>query len=121
MNNIIQYFSFKTFSSSASMLLGLFSAHAHADWVNLGNIGPTFTFYENFNLDKDVYKRQAENSQSDLPRLSKVMADRGLCSRREADEWIANGWVKVEGLSLIHIWYRVTRRFNYGEMVFGTS
>lgn len=25
------------------------------------------------------------------------MADRGLCSRREADEWIANGWVKVNG------------------------
>ena len=32
-----------------------------------------------------------------LPRLSKVMAERGLCSRREADEWIANGWVKVNG------------------------
>jgi len=31
------------------------------------------------------------------PRLSKVMADRGLCSRREADDWIANGWVKVDG------------------------
>lgn len=31
------------------------------------------------------------------PRLSKVMADRGLCSRREADDWIANGWVKVNG------------------------
>lgn len=35
---------------------------------------------------------------SDLqPRLSKVMADRGLCSRREADDWIVNGWVKVDG------------------------
>ena len=55
MNNNIQYFSLKTFSASASMLLGLFSAHAHADWVNLGNIGPTFTFYENFNLDKSDY------------------------------------------------------------------
>lgn len=32
-----------------------------------------------------------------LPRLSKVMADRGLCSRREADDWIVNGWVKVNG------------------------
>jgi len=37
-------------------------------------------------------------AESDLqPRLSKVMADRGLCSRREADDWIANGWVKVNG------------------------
>jgi len=25
------------------------------------------------------------------------MAERGLCSRREADEWIVNGWVKVNG------------------------
>ena len=33
----------------------------------------------------------------DLPRLSKVMAERGLCSRREADEWISNGWVMVNG------------------------
>lgn len=33
----------------------------------------------------------------DKLRLSKLMADRGLCSRREADEWIAKGWVKVNG------------------------
>jgi 23S rRNA pseudouridine2604 synthase len=25
------------------------------------------------------------------------MAERGLCSRREADEWIEHGWVKVDG------------------------
>lgn len=31
----------------------------------------------------------------DLPRLSKVMSERGLCSRREADEWIEAGWVSV--------------------------
>ena len=30
-------------------------------------------------------------------RLSKVMAQRGLCSRREADELIANGQVRVDG------------------------
>ena len=30
-------------------------------------------------------------------RLNKRMADLGLCSRREADEWIAQGWVKVDG------------------------
>lgn len=33
----------------------------------------------------------------DKPRLSKRMAELGLCSRREADEWIVNGWVKVDG------------------------
>jgi 23S rRNA pseudouridine2604 synthase len=31
------------------------------------------------------------------PRLSKRMGELGLCSRREADTWIANGWVKVDG------------------------
>ncbi len=34
---------------------------------------------------------------NDLPRLSKLMSEQGLCSRREADEWIENGWVKVDG------------------------
>ncbi|MFT3821314.1 MAG: pseudouridine synthase [Rubrivivax sp.] len=30
-------------------------------------------------------------------RVSKLMTDRGLASRREADEWIAAGWVRVDG------------------------
>jgi 23S rRNA pseudouridine2604 synthase len=30
-------------------------------------------------------------------RLSKHLADQGLASRREADEWIEAGWVKVDG------------------------
>ena len=29
-------------------------------------------------------------------RLNKRMAELGLCSRREADDWIAKGWVRVE-------------------------
>lgn len=32
-----------------------------------------------------------------MVRLNKRMADLGLCSRREADEWIARGWVMVNG------------------------
>ncbi len=44
---------------------------------------------------KAAYKSTAVSD--DLPRLSKVMAERGICSRREADEWIANGWVMVNG------------------------
>jgi 23S rRNA pseudouridine2604 synthase len=32
-----------------------------------------------------------------LVRLNKRMADLGLASRREADEWIARGWVRVNG------------------------
>lgn len=44
---------------------------------------------------KAAYK--STTVSDDLPRLSKLMAERGLCSRREADEWIVNGWVKVNG------------------------
>ncbi|WP_310739829.1 pseudouridine synthase [Inhella proteolytica] len=37
------------------------------------------------------------NIEAEGERLSKVMADRGLASRREADEWIEMGWVRVDG------------------------
>ena len=37
------------------------------------------------------------SAPADAVRLNKRMADLKLCSRREADEWIANGWVKVNG------------------------
>ena len=30
-------------------------------------------------------------------RLSKRMSELGICSRREADEWIERGWVMVDG------------------------
>jgi 23S rRNA pseudouridine2604 synthase len=36
-------------------------------------------------------------SEPTTTRLNKRMAELGLCSRREADEWIARGWVKVDG------------------------
>lgn len=35
------------------------------------------------------------------PRLSKVMAERGLASRREADAWIESGWVRVNGRAAV--------------------
>jgi 23S rRNA pseudouridine2604 synthase len=34
---------------------------------------------------------------SPTSRLNKRMAELGLCSRREADDWIAKGWVRVNG------------------------
>ncbi|MHA3902835.1 pseudouridine synthase [Castellaniella sp. WN] len=33
----------------------------------------------------------------ELVRISKLMAQRGLCSRREADAYIERGWVRVDG------------------------
>ncbi len=47
-------------------------------------------------------------SDSDLLRLSKLMADRGICSRREADECIQKGWVKVNGEVMNQLGQKVT-------------
>lgn len=41
--------------------------------------------------------RPGESEALGEPRLSKRMGELGLCSRREADEWIARGWVRVDG------------------------
>ena len=54
---------------------------------------------------KAAYKPVA--AQPDLPRLSKRMAELGLCSRREADEWIVNGWVMVDGVILDTLGVRI--------------
>ncbi len=43
-------------------------------------------------------RQSTQSTGADLPRLSKRMSELGLCSRREADEWITNGWVKVDGV-----------------------
>lgn len=37
------------------------------------------------------------SDKPNLIRLSKLMAERGLCSRREADQLIEKGWVRVDG------------------------
>jgi 23S rRNA pseudouridine2604 synthase len=46
---------------------------------------------------------------SEEPRLSKRMSELGLCSRREADEWIENGWVRVNGEIVKVLGVRVPR------------
>lgn len=40
-------------------------------------------------------------------RLSKVMSERGLCSRREADLWIERGWVCVDGVQISELGSRI--------------
>jgi len=42
-------------------------------------------------------RNTAAQGENGTLRLNKLMAQRGLASRREADEWIAKGWVKVNG------------------------
>lgn len=41
--------------------------------------------------------RAADAVDAGPVRLNKRLADLGLCSRREADEWIERGWVRVNG------------------------
>ncbi|WP_338069320.1 pseudouridine synthase [Paraburkholderia phosphatilytica] len=40
-------------------------------------------------------------------RLSKRMSELGLCSRREADEWIEKGWVIVDGVRIDTLGFKV--------------
>ncbi|MFL9906232.1 pseudouridine synthase [Paraburkholderia sp. RL17-337-BIB-A] len=50
--------------------------------------------------DADDAPRTPRRDYEDAPgtlRLSKLMSELGLCSRREADEWIEKGWVLVDG------------------------
>lgn len=46
---------------------------------------------------------------SDDVRLSKLMAEKGLCSRREADEFIARGWVRVDGKIISQLGTKVSK------------
>jgi 23S rRNA pseudouridine2604 synthase len=50
--------------------------------------------------------RDPANAPSGV-RLSKVMSERGLCSRREADLWIERGWVFVDGLPISELGSRI--------------
>ncbi|RKP54648.1 pseudouridine synthase [Pararobbsia silviterrae] len=49
--------------------------------------------------DRDADRDAATDfgEETGMLRLSKRMSELGLCSRREADEWIEKGWVLVDG------------------------
>ncbi|RZJ03683.1 MAG: rRNA pseudouridine synthase [Haliea sp.] len=46
---------------------------------------------------KKVPAAAQPGAPAETMRLNKRMAELGLCSRREADDWIARGWVRVNG------------------------
>jgi len=53
---------------------------------------------------------QAPRDPANAPtgvRLSKVMSERGMCSRREADLWIERGWVLVDGERISELGSRI--------------
>jgi len=53
---------------------------------------------------------QPRHTEPDAPgslRLSKRMSELGMCSRREADEYIERGWVKVDGEVVAELGHKV--------------
>ena len=65
--------------------------------------------FNNDRASNPMFSAKPVASDPDSPRLSKRMAELGLCSRREADEWISNGWVKVNGKIIDELGTRVSR------------
>jgi 23S rRNA pseudouridine2604 synthase len=45
--------------------------------------------------------------QNEPPRLAKRVSEMAQCSRRQADEWIENGWVRVDGVVVTTLGIRV--------------
>jgi 23S rRNA pseudouridine2604 synthase len=57
--------------------------------------------------EQDQNKPRHGAGAGELPRLSKRLSELGLASRREADEWIAAGWVRVDGVVVDRLGARV--------------
>ena len=51
--------------------------------------------------------KMVRRPQNEPPRLSKRLSEMTGCSRREADEWIENSWVKVDGAVVTTLGTRV--------------
>ena len=67
------------------------TTHSRQNLTSNSRINPTFK-------PASTTPNQATTAPSNEPlRLSKRMSELGLCSRREADEWISRGWVRVDG------------------------
>jgi 23S rRNA pseudouridine2604 synthase len=52
-------------------------------------------------------ERTPRRPQNEPPRLAKQISEMTQCSRREADEWIENGWVRVDGVVVTALGTRV--------------
>ncbi|WP_455282088.1 pseudouridine synthase [Cupriavidus necator] len=57
--------------------------------------------------EKPAAARDDAGHDDGLVRLSKRMSELGLCSRREADEWIPRGWVLVDGKPVTELGSRI--------------
>ncbi|MFD2034914.1 pseudouridine synthase [Belliella marina] len=61
-----------------------------------------------YNFDK-IEKKLNKNQNDDEIRLNKYISNSGICSRREADNLIQNGDVKVNGEVIMEMGYKVQR------------
>ena len=57
--------------------------------------------------DEDQRDAVPRRAQPEPPRLAKRVSEMALCSRRQADEWIENGWVSVDGVVVTTLGARV--------------
>lgn len=69
--------------------------------ANLLNNKITFLFWEFCFIHSSCLNKTYEYRMADLPikeeRIAKVMARAGLCSRRDAEKWIEQGRVEIDG------------------------
>ena len=74
-----------------------------------GVVGMTITehFLEHAAIESTAMNDMHANDPAGI-RVSKLMAERGLCSRREADEYIARGLVFVDGKRLTELGTRTS-------------
>ncbi|SOZ35049.1 pseudouridine synthase [Cupriavidus neocaledonicus] len=69
--------------------------------------GPARTPAPAARQEKPAPVRDESTHDDGLVRLSKRMSELGLCSRREADEWIPRGWVLVDGKPVTELGSRI--------------
>ncbi|MCA9099211.1 MAG: hypothetical protein KDA36_12535, partial [Planctomycetaceae bacterium] len=65
-------------------------------------------FHRLFRLPS-LFAETLRSMSEELVRLSKLMSERGICSRREADEFIQRGWVIVDGNPIRELGTKVRR------------
>ena len=76
-----------------------------------GFFNPTggFSSRKNFKSRKPSSSNETSHADSDILRLNKYIANSGICSRREADEYIKMGLVSVNGAIVTELGYKVKR------------
>ncbi|GAA3937812.1 pseudouridine synthase [Hymenobacter algoricola] len=98
-----------------------FATTNRADKPKRGEVAgeaPSYTNLKHYEDDKTRgNKRRREEEKSDSVRLNRYIANAGICSRRDADELIAAGEIKVNGEVVTEMGYQVqpTDTVQYGK------